>query len=124
MVDEDDVIAKLERLAHLRDAGVLTQAELEAQKAALLGQPAYGPTTCPGCGAPLQVNADRRCVYCGAAAPAGSNAVPVSNDALADACWAAHPGNKIEAIKALRAKTNLDLKAAKERIEAAAARAR
>lgn len=33
----DDVVASLERLVKLRDAGALTQAEFEAQKARILG---------------------------------------------------------------------------------------
>jgi ribosomal protein L7/L12 len=121
VVNQDDVIAKLERLQQLRDAGVITQAELETQKAALLGQPALN--TCAGCGAPLQVTADRRCIYCGTVAPATSAAVPVSDDPLADSLYAAYPGKKIFAIKELRTQTGLDLKEAKDRIDAAERRA-
>jgi hypothetical protein len=121
VVNQDDVIARLERLQQLRDAGVITQAELETQKAALLGH--AGPVTCTGCGAPLQVTADGRCIYCGTAAPQPSRGVQVSDDQLADSIYAAFPGKKIAAIKELRARTGLDLKDAKDRIEAAERRA-
>ena len=117
MVNQDDVITRLERLQQLRDAGVLTQAELESQKAALLGQAA--PATCGECGAPLLVTPDRRCTYCGTPAPAASEPAQVSDDALADSIWAAHRDNKIAAIKELRAQTSLNLYEAKGRIEAA-----
>jgi ribosomal protein L7/L12 len=115
----DDVIAKLERLQGLRDSGVLTQAELESQKAALLA----GASTCAECGAQLQVNANGACIWCGTPAPRGAPAAVVSEDALADSIVAAHPDNLISAIKELRQQTGLGLKEAKERIEAAQCRA-
>jgi hypothetical protein len=120
--DQAELIAKLERLQQLRDAGVLTQVELEAQKAALLGHPTM---TCPGCGAPLQVvTADQRCIYCGMAAPQGAQVTVLSDDSLADAIWAANRNTKIKAIKELRERTGLGLKEAKERIDAAERRSR
>lgn len=120
MADADDVITKLERLQRLRDAGVLTQAELETQKAALLGRP--DTATCTGCGAPLQVTPDGRCIYCGTVAAGGAHGAAVvlaGNDAIADACWAANRDKKIVAIKVVREKTGLGLKEAKDLVEAA-----
>jgi hypothetical protein len=121
-----DVIDKLERLQKLRDSGVITQAELDTEKAALLSSAAAGAVVvCAGCGAPIQLNALGRCVYCGAPGPAGAG--PASSagspDELADRIYAAHPDQMIVAIKELRAETGLDLKDAKKRIEAARARA-
>lgn len=127
MVDQDDVIAKLEKLRELRDAGVLSQAELETQKAALLGQ--VGQATCSGCGAPLQLTPERCCVYCGTFAPGTAQAqfaAPAAggNAALADAIFARNPTKKIQAIKELRQATGLGLKEAKDLIDAAEQRAR
>jgi hypothetical protein len=130
----DDVIADLERLTRLRDAGALTQAEFEAQKARLLDPGAgagaagtAGPPRCAGCGAPLQLDVTGHCVYCHELQPAAAGAplapgaaasMPSSADAADDEIVRLHPKNKIEAIKALRQQTGLDLKAAKDRIEA------
>ena len=116
-----DVIADLERLARLRDSGALTPEEFETRKAMLLAT----PTQCPHCRAPLQIDAAGRCAFCHA--PITPTAVPplVSGaDATADAIVRAHPDNKIAAIKALRGTTTppLDLKTAKDRIDAAFAR--
>lgn len=125
MVNQDEVIAQLERLQKLRDAGVLTQAELDSQKAALLGQPATPTNRCAGCGAPLQVNPDWRCIYCGTPAPQSSAAPRLAggNESLADAIFAQYPDKKIMAIKELRGKTGLGLKEAKDLIDAAEQRA-
>lgn len=126
----DDVIADLERLTRLRDAGALTQAEFDAQKARLL-DPGVGagaaPARCAGCGAPLQLDVTGHCVYCHELQPSSAGvplahgaaaSTPGSADAAADEIVRLHPKNKIEAIKALRQQTGLDLKAAKDRIDA------
>jgi hypothetical protein len=128
----DDTIEALERLAGLRDSGVLTQPEFEAQKARLLaGAGGPAPATaaiCPGCGAPLQLDPFGRCAYCGhvqppgapESAPSGSS----SPEALAEAIFRAMPDRKIQAIKELRGKTGLGLKEAKDLIDAAERRAK
>lgn len=130
----DDVIADLERLTRLRDAGALSQAEFDAQKARLL-DPAAGAAAgaaaasvrCVGCGAPLQLDTTGHCVYCHELQPSAAGmpfargsaaSIPGSADAADDEIARTHP-NKIEAIKALRQQTGLDLKGAKDRIEAA-----
>jgi hypothetical protein len=119
----DDVIGDLERLAKLRDSGVLTPAEFEAQKARLLStaaRPQQASEQCAGCGAPLQLDGAGRCIYChhlhvaAAAVSVGGN-----SDAADDAIASANPGNKIGAIKELREVTGLGLKDAKDRIDAA-----
>ncbi len=130
----DDIIGDLERLAKLRDSGVLTQAEFDAQKARLLGgtpapaqSPAVAvgvavtPSACPGCGAPLQLDAAGRCVYCQRWADTGAGAptAATDGDALADSIARAYPDKEIMAIKELRAATGLGLKEAKDQIEAA-----
>jgi hypothetical protein len=121
----EDVIGQLERLQNLRDSGVITQAELDAQKAALIGGPHLA--SCEGCGAPLKVTPAGRCVYCGTVAPpaaaAGAPVAAAGNDAIADALFAANPGKKIQAIKALREQTGLGLKEAKDLIDQAERRA-
>lgn len=43
----EDTVERLERLANLRDSGVLTDAEFELQKRMLLTTPAPPPTTTP-----------------------------------------------------------------------------
>jgi hypothetical protein len=131
----DDTIEALERLAKLRDGGVLTQAEFDAQKARLLagsgsgGDAAAASGVCPGCGAPLQLDPFGRCAYCGhvslpGGAPAAFGGAPTSQEALADAIFRAVPDNKIMAIKQLREKTGLGLKEAKDLMDDAERRAR
>ena len=122
----DDIIGDLERLTKLRDAGALTEAEFESQKARLLGTGRQPPqaSTCQSCGAPLQLDAAGRCIYCQhlhvGAAPAGAVASPTgSSDASDDAIARAYPDKEIMAIKELRAATGVGLKEAKDRIEAA-----
>jgi hypothetical protein len=122
-----DSLDQLERLARLREQGVLTDEDFLAQKARLLSD----ATVCPGCGAPTSLDQFGRCAYCGhvslsvmsapgaAPAPGPRGASP---DPQADEAFRASRGNMIAAIKQLRAETGLDLKDAKARIEAARSR--
>jgi len=124
----DDVLGQLERLQRLLESGVLTQAEFDLQKQSLLSassQPVRDAGRCAGCGAPLKVSPDGRCVYCGTVAPADAPpaAVQGSLAEMAGTIWAAHPDKKIQAIKELRERTGLGLKEAKDAIDEAALRA-
>jgi ribosomal protein L7/L12 len=72
---------------------------------------------CPNCGAPVD-SGERACPYCGAAIKL-SGSVSVTTDAdFADVLEQIRRGNKIEAIKAYRAKTGAGLAEAKAAVEA------
>jgi hypothetical protein len=120
-----DVLEDLERLVRLRDDGSLTPEEFENRKAILLA----APTACANCRAPLHVDASGRCLFCHAVAvlPNSRGVLPVpvaGGDTFDDSVARAHPGNKLMAIKAMRASTvpPLDLKTAKDRMDLAFAR--
>ncbi len=61
-VRRDSSLDELERLAQLRDRGVLTEQELQTQKSKLLGSPVQGEAKMAGFGA---------CPKCGGAHPIG-----------------------------------------------------
>ena len=72
---------------------------------------------CPNCGAPVD-SGERACPYCGAALKisSGANSGPATD--FSDVMEQIRRGNKIEAIKAFRAKTGAGLAEAKAAVEA------
>jgi ribosomal protein L7/L12 len=72
---------------------------------------------CPNCGAPVD-SSERACSFCGAALKPSSGANASATTDFADVLEQIRRGNKIEAIKAYRAKTNASLAEAKAAVEA------
>ncbi len=72
---------------------------------------------CPTCGAPVD-SSERACSFCGAALKPSSGVNAGAASDFADVREQIQRGNKVEAIKAYRAKTNVGLAEAKAAVEA------